>query len=281
MTPDVMAGHLDVDIVTAELAHRLVDFARRFPLAYNDFASIAATHTGDPRVWAVSDGREMVAAAIDDGVAMTVAGAPEALRVLATAIPDIGGKLIISGRLHEVMTFVEAIAPARTLRLEHFMALDAAALAVTVEPRDVRIATNHDLPMLLAARRMAILEEYGIEIRDDTQLLADLTDALERAVRMQGVAVEVEDGQVAFTAQLISKTSTAAMFGDLFTDPRLRGHGRATKALALFCTWLMTESRHVTLRVGVDNMPAIRLYERVGFTTVDTFGSSLRVDASG
>ena len=55
--------------------------------------------------------------------------------------------------------------------------------------------------------------------------------------------------------------------------------GRATRALTAFCAWLMTESEHVALRVGTDNDDALRLYERVGFRTVDEFCSSLGKDA--
>lgn len=65
------------------------------------------------------------------------------------------------------------------------------------------------------------------------------------------------------------------MFGDLYVDRRLRGAGRATRALTAFCAWLMTESEHVTLRVGQDNDAAIRLYERVGFSVVEPFLTSL------
>ena len=40
-----------------------------------------------------------------------------------------------------------------------------------------------------------------------------------------------------------------------------------------------SESDHVVLRVGVDNDPAVRLYERVGFEVVDSFLTSLGADA--
>jgi predicted GNAT family acetyltransferase len=121
-------------------------------------------------------------------------------------------------------------------------------------------------------------EEYGIPVERGGELHAELERSVTRAVRVKGVALWLEAGRVALTAQLISKTSVAAMFGDLYTDPALRGHGRATRGLTAFCSWLMTESQHVTLRVGTTNAPAVRLYERVGFSVVDSFESSLRVD---
>ena len=101
-----------------------------------------------------------------------------------------------------------------------------------------------------------------------SRLFKELSTAVTRAVALQGVAIWVEDGGCAFTAQLIAKTPVASMFGDLFVDPALRGEGRATRALTAFCTWLQTESEHVTLRVGAGNDPAVKLYDRVGFAVV-------------
>lgn len=270
------SGRFQIDTLRPDTAERLLDFAGQRPLEYNDFASIATLLPDEPKVWTASDGDRVVAAAIDDGLAMSVAGDDDGLRQLSQNIPGIDGKLVIAGRTHEVEVFVEAATEPRRPRHEHFMAVSRAGMLVQAEQIPLRIAEARDLPALSEVRARALEEEYGMVVDRAGELYGELERAVHRAVAMQGVAIWVENGKVAFTAQLIAKTAEASMFGDLFTDPDLRGAGRATRALAAFCTWLMSESEHVTLRVGVDNVPALRLYERVGFEVHDKFLSSLR-----
>lgn len=274
MTP---AQSLTIDRVTTSTASALQRFAQQEPLEFTDFASIATTMPDEPQVIAAWQGDQIVAAVIDDGLAMSVAGEPDPLGQIASALPASASKLVIAGRDNDVRAFTKAM-PGRRLRPEHFMAVTAELLQSTPQEAPLRIATADDLPLLVDARVRALEEEYRMVVDRDAPLYAELQQAVARAVEMQGVAIWIEDGAVAFTAQLIAKTTEAAMFGDLYTDPLLRGQGRATIGLSSFCIWLMSESRHVSLRVGVDNHPAIRLYERVGFQRVGSFLSSLRAD---
>lgn len=271
---------LQVEVLDPAHTEALAEFAQTRPLAYNDFGSIAVLRPAEPKVWTAVDvdGR-IVAAAIDDGLAMSVGGDPEGLRTLAEAVPDVERKLVIAGRRGEVEAFVgPELSQRRRPRPEHFMVVGPGGLARQVEAVPLRVADESDLPLLVEARSAALEEEYGIPVPRDGELAQELERAVTRAVGIRGVAVWVENGQVAFTAQLIAKTPDAAMFGDLYTHPDLRGAGRATRALTAFCSWLMSESQHVTLRVGSANSPAVRLYERCGFHVEDEFLSSLRED---
>jgi len=271
---------MEVRVAGNDDAAALGAFAAQRPLAWTDFASIALLQPDEPRVWIAIDGDGVVqAAAIDDGLAMSVAGADEGLLEIAHAVPDVADKLVIARRSGEVRRFVADIDPPRRERLEHFMAVGRGELRCPVEAIPLRIAVADDLPMLLRVRTAALEEEYGIPVPEGSRLFEELSSAVTRAVSLQGVAIWVDDGGCAFTAQLIAKTPTASMFGDLYVDPALRGEGRATRALTAFCTWLMTESEHVTLRVGASNDPAVRLYDRVGFSVVDEFCTSLGPDA--
>ncbi len=273
-------AQLDVRVAGREDAEALGAFASQRPLAWTDFASIALLQPDEPRVWvARSDDGAITAAAIDDGLAMSVAGEREGLHAIAAAVPDVEDKLVIAGRTDEVRTFVEDVPQTRRERLEHFMAVARGGLRCPIEAIPLRIATEEDLPMLLRVRAAALEEEYGIPVQPGSRLYEELSSAVTRAVRLQGVAIWVDGGGCAFTAQLIAKTPTASMFGDLYVDPQLRGAGRATRALTAFCSWLMTESEHVTLRVGAANERAVKLYDRVGFEVVDEFCTSLGPDA--
>lgn len=273
-------AQLDVRVASRDDADALGAFASQRPLAWTDFASIALLQPDEPRVWIAADSDGVItAAAIDDGLAMSVAGQAAGLDAIAGSVPDIPGKLVIAGRTEEVRTFVANVNQQRRERLEHFMSVARGGLRCPIEAIPLRIATADDLPMLLRVRASALEEEYGIPVPPGSKLFEELASAVTRAVSLQGVAIWVEDDGCAFTAQLIAKTPTASMFGDLYVDPELRGEGRATRALTAFCTWLMTESEHVTLRVGSDNSPAVKLYDRVGFEVVDEFCTSLGPEA--
>ena len=273
--------HIDmitVGSVDAETSSAIANFAAAAPLVRADFASLAQLQPDEPRIWTAWSAGTVRAAAIDDGLAMSVAGDPDALLKLRSAITNIDDKMVISGHVADVEIFASECASERTLRHEHFMSLTRDQLPQLIEQVPLRVATTADLGLLEDARRRALEEEYGVVVGRGSQLDTELVRAVHRAVDMQGVAIWVEDGRVAFTAQLVAKTPVAAMFGDLYTDRELRGRGIATRALSSFCAWLMSESEHVTLRVGVSNAPAVRLYNRVGFHEVAEFASSLRRD---
>jgi predicted GNAT family acetyltransferase len=263
--------------LSAEDAPRLAEFAQRAPLVYNDFASIANTMPDETAVWTDQDEHGNIrAAAIDDGLAMTLAGDEDALTSLARAIPDAAGKLVVSGRTPEVRAFLRGIPDAdRFDRPEHFMVVNGETIIGAPEAIPLRIATADDVDLLVSARSSALEEEYGVPVPEGSTLHSELANAVARAVAIQGVAVWLERGRIAFTAQLIAKTPQAATFGDLYTDPALRGAGRATRGLVAFCHWLMSECTNVTLRVGTGNTPAVRLYERVGFEVLEPFLSSV------
>lgn len=273
-------AELDVSVAGPGDAGALAAFAAQRPLAWTDFASIALLQPDEPRVWLARDAAGIVeAAAIDDGLAMSVGGSTSGLERIAESVEDLGNKLVIAGRTGEVRSFVADRGSDRRERPEHFMAVARGELQGTIEAIPLRIATPEDLPLLVRVRAAALEEEYGIPVPPGSPLHDELSAAVTRAVTLQGVAIWVEDDRCAFTAQLIAKTPDASMFGDLYVDRDLRGAGRATRALTAFCTWLMTESEHVTLRVGRSNEPAVALYERVGFRVIDDFCSSLGAGA--
>src|SRR5690349_19178167 len=101
-----MARDLQLDLLDPSEADALAAFAAQRPLAYNDFASIALLRPAEPKVWVARSGGAVVAAAIDDGLAMSVGGDHDALSALAAHVPDLERKLVIAGRSAEVTAFV-------------------------------------------------------------------------------------------------------------------------------------------------------------------------------
>ena len=57
---------------------------------------------------------------------------------------------------------------------------------------------------------------------------------------------------------------------DLFLDPRLHGRGLGRDAVRTLARWLIAERGHhrLTIDPALDNVPAIRCYEAVGFKRV-------------
>ncbi|MEU2615425.1 GNAT family N-acetyltransferase [Micromonospora sp. NPDC007271] len=68
-----------------------------------------------------------------------------------------------------------------------------------------------------------------------------------------------------------SPTWRVAALGNVTTRPGCRGRGLAGAAVAALCARLRASVDHVTLNVRADNVAAVRLYERLGFTRVADF----------
>src|SRR5690349_19142813 len=125
---------LQVSVAGPDDADALATFASQRPLAWTDFASIAALQPDEPRVLlARGDLDVVVAAAIDDGLAMSVAGEADGLRAIAREVGDLSSKLVIAGRTEEVRTFVAGEATPRRERPEHFMAVQRGELRCPIE----------------------------------------------------------------------------------------------------------------------------------------------------
>ena len=61
----------------------------------------------------------------------------------------------------------------------------------------------------------------------------------------------------------------------IWTPPELRGHGLATASLHGVCDALLNEHATLSLYVNDFNAPALRLYDRLGFTQAGEFSTLL------
>ncbi|WP_433280249.1 GNAT family N-acetyltransferase [Micromonospora sp. CA-244673] len=82
-----------------------------------------------------------------------------------------------------------------------------------------------------------------------------------------------EDGRLVAVAgvHVWSPTWRVAALGNVTTHPDVRGRGLAGAAVAALCAGMRAAVDHVTLNVKADNVAAVRLYERLGFTRVADF----------
>ena len=64
----------------------------------------------------------------------------------------------------------------------------------------------------------------------------------------------------------------AAALGNITTRPEYRGKGLAARVTAALCRSLMKKVRLIGLNVESENAPAIRCYEKLGFTVAGEYG---------
>ncbi|MEU3573451.1 GNAT family N-acetyltransferase [Kitasatospora sp. NPDC036755] len=68
-----------------------------------------------------------------------------------------------------------------------------------------------------------------------------------------------------------SPAQRVAVLGNVTTHPDARGRGLARSCVTALCHRLAATTDHLGLNVRTDNAPAVRLYERLGFTTAATY----------
>jgi uncharacterized protein len=82
-------------------------------------------------------------------------------------------------------------------------------------------------------------------------------------------------GRLCFYCNIGPWSPQTAQLQGIWTPPEMRGKGLATAALAAICDRLLTMTPTLSLYVNDFNLPAIALYERVGFETVSDFATLL------
>ncbi|MDL4770612.1 GNAT family N-acetyltransferase [Actinomadura xylanilytica] len=93
-------------------------------------------------------------------------------------------------------------------------------------------------------------------------------DMLGRVERPSAYALAMIGDDVVAVGRAVADTGWAGVFG-MATLPQARGRGAARSVLAALSGWAGThESDRMYLQVERDNIPALRLYERAGFSEI-------------
>lgn len=127
-----------------------------------------------------------------------------------------------------------------------------------------RFAEPGDLERLMALNRDFQLEYFG-ELTEAEEELGKMAD-----VRMQdsGIAVAVVDGEIVSKAEIMVRTSKAALIGGVFTVPEHRGKGLSFACMSLLCEGILANIGMACLNVANENTPARRVYRGIGFERV-------------
>ena len=141
---------------------------------------------------------------------------------------------------------------------------------LTVEPDpEVREAMARDVEVACDFAAAMQAEELGIDPRTvDSRKFRSRISQLIRDDRFFVLPVgEIFGFQASASAHCVRGTQVEAVY----TPPRLRGHGYATRGLAGMCALLLKQHPLITLHVNEENQAAVKLYERIGFVRAAPF----------
>lgn len=130
----------------------------------------------------------------------------------------------------------------------------------------VRFGTVADLDKLVPACAAMHKEEVGIDplLRDS----AGYRERIRELVERKRSIVRIEQGEIGSKCEFSAETAAAVQLMGVWTHPRFRRRGLARQTLREVCGHLFRRGKAVTLFVNDFNLPAIALYESLGFSRI-------------
>jgi GNAT superfamily N-acetyltransferase len=156
---------------------------------------------------------------------------------------------------------LDTVLAERGYRRESPMSLQVASTARVLEH-----APAYSLPIRLDERvtrtwfeTWHAMHGHGIDSRSELNMLG-------RVERPSAYASAIVGDRVVAVGRAVADTGWAGVFG-MATLPEARGKGAARTVLAALAGWAGAhETDRMYLQVERDNVPALRLYERMGFS---------------
>lgn len=266
-------GPQDLTIAQALLSQRLVE--NLFLIAKLDSYGIDEHTLG--RVHGFEVDGELMALCLDGGTVFPAGIVPAAIPYFVTALGPqrrcgsiLGPSMMTLGLYLGLSTRYRG--PWRKIinvrQQQPLMVLEGPP-AADPDPR-VRPLTHLDFEPYLAAS----VAMYTDEIGTSPYKHGSGYDSYVRSRLLLGDAWGwVEGGEVLFKADLGPKYGDHAQLQGVWLTPRLRGSGLAPSLLAGMLAHAQQRHPIISLYVNHFNTPAIRLYERLGFTRVGTLAT--------
>ncbi len=231
--------------------------------------------------------RRNVTIALDDagrirGVAyfgrqVVLACDPEAVEAIALASRDFRGERMIVGPQETIAAYWELVrewhAQPRLVReRQPVMAIDRAHLQPYAGDTLVRRARLDEWTSVADNSAAMIAQELGYDPRRSSpDFAANVRAMIERGLWWVGESL----GRLCFFCNIGPWTAQTTQLQGIWTPPEMRRKGLATASLAAMCDRLLEGSPTLSLYVNDFNLPAIALYERIGFERVGTFTTLL------
>ena len=202
------------------------------------------------------------------------AAAPAAFAERAGRSP--GARMIVGPRLgvEQFWTSASAIMrpPVAIRTSQPVYALERSRLRGSRADADVQRATPGDLSDIVPNSARMIAGEIG---GDPKGASAEFRLRTARIIDAGWWWRYRVDGNLAFMCNVGSASPFTAQLQGVWTPPEMRGKGFATRGLAAICDRLLDEHPTLCLYVNDFNLPAIALYERVGFARAGEFATIL------
>jgi predicted GNAT family acetyltransferase len=131
---------------------------------------------------------------------------------------------------------------------------------------EARDATSRDLEALVPACAAMHREEVGIDPLDRDA--AGYRERVRELVEQRRSVIRLVDGSIAAKCEYSAVTSDMVQLMGVWTSPRFRRRGHARALLREVCGHMARKGKTVTLFVNDFNLPAIALYESLGYQRV-------------
>jgi uncharacterized protein len=132
--------------------------------------------------------------------------------------------------------------------------------------KESRYTTMRDLEALVPACAAMHREEVGIDPLDRDA--AGYRERVRELVEQKRSVILGIDGQIAAKCEYSAVTNETVQLMGVWTNPRFRRHGYARALLREVCGHCARKGKTVTLFVNDFNLPAIALYEDLGFQRI-------------
>ncbi len=224
--------------------------------------------------WGVGSGPGLRALLLGGSLVVPWIPDPEDAVLLSGALPHLPPLRLMIGPAPSVRVLAAAIAPrhrpAEVRDPQPVMVLDRPPPGVPLDA-PVRAAGSADLDRLVHASAAMHREEMGVD-----PLALDPVGWRHRMVTLveRGWSyVWAEGDRILFKVELSAWTPEVLQLQGVWTDPRVRRRGLATRGLAAVCALLLREVPLCSLYVNAYNVPALGLYARLGFRRAGDFAT--------
>lgn len=131
---------------------------------------------------------------------------------------------------------------------------------------EARYATAGDLEQLVPACAAMHKEEVGIDPLERDA--AGYRERIHELIDRRRAIVHVQDGLIASKCEFSAMSEDAVQLMGVWTHPQFRRRGLAKETLREVCGHLFRRGKNITLFVNDFNLPAIGLYESLGFQRI-------------
>lgn len=163
-------------------------------------------------------------------------------------------------------------APAAIRLSQPVYTLSRRLLTYTRADADVELATLAELDEITANSALMIAGELG---GDPRRTNADFRGRTARIIEAGWWWRYRVAGELAFMCNVGSAMPQTSQIQGVWSPPAMRGRGYAARALGAICDRLLDTTPTLSLYVNDFNLPAIALYERIGFRRSGEFQTIL------